>query len=195
MAIYTFESAWNLCCHLYIFIILRKYSIGHLPLVYWRALATVIVVSQFKFVQSQREIYREGEWHWISKILLMSIIPNVIVLAQWSPHWLEESVIQYIKSCVTNPAMILWKQCAAQRKKYDLNLKSKTWKNIWSGEVALQILWFYFLVLKPFVTDIFYTVVSVMFVQDVYGELFRKIRVDSSVITTVFTLLISYVWA
>lgn len=28
-------------------------------------------------------------------------------------------------------------------------------KNIWSGEVALQILWFYFLVLKPFVTDIF----------------------------------------
>ena len=128
MAIYTFESAWNLCCHLYIFIILRKYSIGHLPLVYWRALATVIVVSQFKFVPSQREIYREGGWHWISKILLMSIIPNVIVLAQWSPHWLEESVIQYIKSCLTNPAMILWKQCAAQRKKYDLNVKSKTWK-------------------------------------------------------------------
>lgn len=136
VAIYTFESAWNLCCHLFIliFIILRKYIMTHLPLVYCRALATIIFVSQFNFFPSQGEIYWEGGWHWICKILLMTIIPNVLVLAQWNPDWLEETMILDIKSCLNKPAMILWKQCAAQRKKYDWNLKSNTPKNIWRGK-------------------------------------------------------------
>lgn len=75
--------------------------------------------------------------------------------------------------------------CCSEERKYDQDFKPNSCKNIWWGEVVPQILFFSFLVLKAFVTEQSF----VAFVQHILAEIFKKVIIDSFVITTLFSSL------